>query len=242
MDYTSLARVKAEIHGKATGDDALLSLLITAASRAFDRKCTGVPDAVDYFKLEAITGESLVGQIDNEGKVICYPHKPIVLTCSSFSYRINPVSDSDVVDAARVWCDGPKVTAYPATYPSGYPYLRGPAFPYSWGSQPSKCQVTISYTGGLGNCVSDADAMVTPLSCATGGAYVAPTLTTGLPPDLVELVTLLAARYYREAEGSLSDVIGVAELSTLVYTKAWPIRLVEQMQPFMRKVGWRHVN
>ena len=198
-----MQRVKDELHAKADADDALLALLVTAASRAFDRKCTGAPDAVDYFKLEAVAGEVLTGQIDADGNIICAPHKPIITAVTSFSYRKNPVETSYTVDALRTWANGPLVRAYPTDYA-----LR----------QPSKCQVVISYTGGLGATVAD------------------------LPPDLIELVTLLTARYYREAEGSLGDTIGVAELSTMVYTKAWPTRLVEQMQPFIRHVGWRYLS
>lgn len=60
----------------------------------------------------------------------------------------------------------------------------------------------------------------------------------GLPADLVEAVTLLAARYYKEAEASLSDAIGVPELGTLMFTKAMPIRVFKLLEPYKRVVGW----
>ena len=71
MDYTDLARVKQEIHIKASGstvDDALLSTLITAASRAWDRKATNALEAVDYFASGSMVGEMLMnfGRIENE--------------------------------------------------------------------------------------------------------------------------------------------------------------------------------
>ena len=58
---------------------------------------------------------------------------------------------------------------------------------------------------------------------------------------MVEAVSILAARFYREAETGLSDQMGVAELTTMVYTKAWPIRCEKLMnETYKRRVGWRH--
>ena len=39
-------------------DDGLLATLITAASRAWDRKCAGVADAIDYFASAAVVNGS----------------------------------------------------------------------------------------------------------------------------------------------------------------------------------------
>jgi hypothetical protein len=83
---------------------------------------------------------------------------------------------------------------------------------------PGPCWVTISYNGGLGT-LSDS-------------AYT-------IPDDLVDVTTLLAIRFYREAESGLTDAIGVAELAQMVYTKAWPTRVIEMLQPYKRFVGWR---
>ncbi len=74
--------------------------------------------------------------------------------------------------------------------------------------------VKISYTGGYGAAI------------------------TTLPADLVDAATLLGVRYYKEAQSGLSDSIGVAELGTLVYTKAWPVRVREMLQPYKRIVPW----
>lgn len=202
MDYTTVARVKLEMHASANTDDALLATLVTAASRAIDRKCCGVPDAVDYFKLEDITSEKLEGLVDYTGEqIICYPHKPIVNSVSSFTFQKNIVNTSYTVDASRIETSGPRVTAYPSTMPLDFP---------------SKCLVTMNYNGGLG---------------VTSGS---------LPDDLQEIATILTVRFYREAETGLADQIGVAEMSTMIYTKAWPIRCLEQIQPYIRRVGWRH--
>ncbi len=215
IDYTTVQRVKDEIHAKATADDALLALLVTAASRAWDRKCTGVPDAHNYFATETIVGEVLAGQIDREGTIYCYPHKPIITSVSAFGYRRNPVEQTFTVDAVRTWADGPKVLAYPENL--YFPAAWGVPYPHNlFMPMPSKCQVIISYTGGLGLTTAD------------------------MPADMQELVTIIAARFYREAEGNLADTIGVAELGTMIYTKAWPVRVIEQMQPYVRKSGWRH--
>lgn len=79
---------------------------------------------------------------------------------------------------------------------------------------PGPAFVRISYNGGLAEDVAN------------------------LPADLIELATLLTARFYREAETGLADAIGVAELGTLIYTKAWPVRFLGMLEPFIRRVGW----
>lgn len=79
---------------------------------------------------------------------------------------------------------------------------------------PGPAFVRISYNGGLAE--NEAD----------------------LPADLIELATLLCARFYREAETGLTDAIGVAELGVLIYTKAWPVRFLGMLEPFIRRVGW----
>lgn len=201
MDYTTLARFKAALHAEKTTDDAIIGSIITAASRALDRKLTGVPDAdgADYLKLETKT-ETIFGQTDQEGRVLCYPHKPVVSAVTALSYRKRPFDEMIPVDVARIWADGMQVSAWPQ----------------GAGVSHARVQIQISYTGGL---AVTADA---------------------LPADLVEAVTVLAIRYYREAETGLQDSIGVAELGTMIYTKAWPTRVLDMIQPYIRRVGWRY--
>ena len=205
MDYTTLAQVKQEMHvtSGSSADDALLSLLITSASRTWDRLCTGVPDAVDYFKTEDVVGERLTGQIDYlGGTIICYPHKPIINSVLSFSYQNRIIDELHSVTGSRVECYGGRVTAYPDSVPSSFP---------------NSCRVTISYNGGLGAAVEN------------------------LPADMQEAVTILAVRFYREAETGLADQIGVAELTQMVYTRAIPVRVANILEIYKRRVGWRHV-
>ena len=205
MDYTTLERVKWEIKSKlsVTTDDALLAAMITSASRALDRRCTGVADlsAHNYFQWEAVSNEKLNGLINSDGEIICYPHKPQIDTVTAFSYRKNIVETEYTVPVSRVSSEGCKVVAYPQNLPDEYP---------------GKCKVTISYTGGF-----------------SGSA-------AGLPEDLQEICALLVIRFYREAESGMSDAIGVAEIGQLVYTKAWPQRVVDQLDTFIRRQGWRY--
>jgi len=143
MDYTTLAQVKQEMHvvSGSSADDALLSLLITSASRTWDRLCTGVPDAVDYFKTEDVVDERLTGQIDYlGGAIICYPHKPIINSVASLSYQNRIIDELHSVSGSRVECYGGRVTAYPDSAPTSFP---------------RSCRVTISYNGGLGATVDD---------------------------------------------------------------------------------------
>jgi len=206
MDYTTVARVKQEIHAVSGSsvDDGLLGLCVTAASRGWDRFCTGVPDAVDYFKTDDVVDEKLTGQIDYLGKrIICYPHKPIINSVSAFSYQYTVVDEVHTVPVARIEAIGPRVDAFPESLPSEFP---------------RNCRITISYNGGLGTAITD------------------------LPEDMQEAVAILAVRFYREAETGLTDQIGVAELSTLVYTKALPVRVAHLIEYYRRRVGWRHVS
>lgn len=207
MDYTDIATVKSYIQstsGSTSPVESLLTTVITAASRAIDRHCTGVPDAIDYFKYESITGEHLEGQIDINGNILCYPHKPIIDAVTSFyyySYAGGPASGTYTVSPTSIVTDGPAVIAYPTTMPL---------------TPPTKVRITISYSGGSGSSIA------------------------ALPADLVDAATVLAVRFYREAETGMSDAIGIAELGTMTYTKAWPVRVTEDLQPFVRTVGWRH--
>lgn len=79
-------------------------------------------------------------------------------------------------------------------------------------STTGKLWVSLAYTGGLASDVAS------------------------LPADIVEVATVLAVRFYREAESGLTDAIGVAELGTLTYTKALPARVVEMLKPYVRRV------
>ena len=210
MDYTSLTKVKLMLHSQTSGssgsslDDTLLStVVIPAASRAWDRKVTKAKDgsAVNYFLLEAILNEELEGQITADGKVCCFPHKSEVQSVQAFSYQASIIQPVHTVDPSRIKVRSGKVIAYPNTLSL---------------QAPDKCDVTISYTGGSGSTVDD------------------------LPDDMVDAVTLLAIRFYREAETGLGDQIGVAELATIIYTKAWPIRCMDLLDVFLRRTGWNH--
>lgn len=100
-----------------------------------------------------------------------------------------------------------------ASGPKVMAYPNNIPFPY-----PDKCRVNISYVGGLGASLAD------------------------LPADLVEAVTILAIRFYREAETGLKDQMGIAEMGDNVYTKAWPERVKATAERYTRKVGWRYIS
>jgi hypothetical protein len=206
MDYCTLARVRSELRIKdgKTVDDAILSKFITDASRSMDKTATGVPYAENYFMTETVVGEQLLGQVNYDGKyILVAPHKPLVTAVTAFSYQEDPTTVLFAVAAPIVSrIAGPVVKVYPPNLSL---------------CSPSACDVTISYTGGLGATVDD------------------------LPEDLQEMAALLSIRYYREAETGLGDQIGVAELASLTYTKAWPIRLTEKFNTYVRKVGWHHL-
>lgn len=196
MDYTSVALVKEAMLGTESTEDALLARLVTAASRAIDRHCVG-QDATDYFKTETLTDEEIWGQINNQGVLRCWPHKPLITGVSALSYRSRPFDTWTEVSTDKFATHGPLVEAWLSSS-----RITGRVF------------VKISYTGGMGAALGN------------------------LPADLVEAATLLAARFYKEASTGLSDSIGVAELGTLIYTKAWPVRVREMLKPFKRVTPW----
>lgn len=197
MDYTDLATFKEALGSEKDTHDDELGRIITVASRSLDRRCAGGTFGSDnYFLSEDVVDEQISGQINNYGRVICYPHKPIIDEVSAFAYRHSPLEswkDQDQ-DYLTVWRN--QVTA--------------------WTSDPNRERVfvKISYTGGLALELAD------------------------LPADLIEATTLLAVRYYKEIRSGLGDSIGVAELGTLIYTKAWPTRVLEMIQPYVRVIPW----
>ena len=198
MDYTTIANVKAALHIAKSTDDALLARLVTAASRSMDTMCARSVNAENYFMLEDVVDEQLVGKVDAQGHLTCWPHKALVTSVSALAYRPNPLQAWTDFDPANV------VVTRSHTV-EAWTMLPRPTRGYF---------VKISYTGGFS------------ASPAT------------LPEDFVELVTLLAGRYYREEETGMSDVMGVAELGTLTYTKAVPQRVKEGIKPWVRLVPW----
>jgi hypothetical protein len=133
MDYTTLARVKQEADIAGTTDDALLSLLITSASRWLDRELTGVAIGSDNYLLsETVTNETLFGQVDADGSIHVWTHKPTIAAITAMSWRPDPMTNyMDVTVLDEVWNDRNHVIAFNATRNRG------------------KVQVKISYTGGL---------------------------------------------------------------------------------------------
>ena len=65
--------------------------------------------------------------------------------------------------------------------------------------------VKISYSGGLGASLTD------------------------LPADFIDLATVLAIRLFKEERSGMSDVVGVVELGTLSYQKAFPARVIDEI-------------
>lgn len=192
MDYTDLMTVKEAIGTTELADDALLSRLITAASRAIDRYCAGVK-ATDYFAGAAIAEEAGKGVVSYYSELHVYPLKPLVTAVLALRYRAAPGQPWTDVDVSDVVINGYEVIAA-----LNEPAARGVVW------------TKISYTGGYGAMAAD------------------------LPSDLIEAATVLAVRLYKEVKSGLTDTIGVAELGTLAYTKAWPVRVTEMLQPWKR--------
>jgi hypothetical protein len=82
---------------------------------------------------------------------------------------------------------------------------------------------TILYEGGLPPAI---DEMIYVKVSYTGG-YA--TTTAGLPRDFVHLATIMTVRLFKEVRSGLGDSIGVAELGTMIYTKAFPQQVIDML-------------
>lgn len=131
MDYTTSTLVKSAMHTTKTADDTLLGTLVTSASRVMDRLLTGRPDAVDYLKSETVSNEYIGGVTDKDGRMRCYPRKPMIASVSALAYRYSPLESWVTASSAYITIESPAVLAW-LTF-----------------ERHRKVQVQISYTGGL---------------------------------------------------------------------------------------------
>ena len=169
MDYTTLIQVKAEAGINEATDDTLIGSLIIAASRWLDRELTGKSIGSDnYLLFETVANEVLYGQVDKDGNIVVYAHKPLVTAVTAMMWRPDPVTGWVQVDINNLMIDGYKITAFNAALAN---YTRG------------KVQVTLSYTGGVSLDVAS------------------------LPDDLLEDVTTMTIRLYRENKTALTNYL-----------------------------------
>jgi hypothetical protein len=85
-----------------------------------------------------------------------------------------------------------------------------------------------------GGCLQRGNSVLVQVTYAGGYA----TSSSGLPGDIQRAATVLAARYYKEGSAGLSDLIGVAELGTVQYTKAVPLEVKDILSPYERPTPW----
>lgn len=138
MDYTDLARVKAPMGALEETDDTLIGDLITAASRFVDRFCAGsFQGSDDYFLAEDVVDETHTCLVDESGRMVLWPHKPLINSVSSISYRTSPLSTWSEIDDDYISLDGAQVVVW-----------------YSFTDR-TPVQVKISYNGGLGETLAE---------------------------------------------------------------------------------------
>jgi hypothetical protein len=130
IDYTSTALVKTAMGATGSADDAQIAKLVTAASRAIDRKVGGAQATDGYFQSETVTGETGRGATDKDGVVWYYAHKVKVSAVATFEYRYMPQSSWLLANSSALVIEGNAIMAY-ASAPRGFPYIQ------------------VSYTGGL---------------------------------------------------------------------------------------------
>ena len=135
MDYTSLDEVHYAMQGDdtITGQDAILSSYITRASRLLDTLCAGVPSvqSVNYFMQEDVANEYLTNGVIGNGSLTVYPHKSVVNSVASLSFKYHLKDAWTIADLASVSPEGDSV------------YYEG-RLPYQ-----ERVYMQISYNGGL---------------------------------------------------------------------------------------------
>ncbi len=145
MNYTDPTTIRNAMGGTDDAADNILNRFAGIASRLIDHMVcqTDDPGCIDYFLQEAVANEILLhGQINNNGHLICWPHKYGISSVSAFSYRSDPRESwipADTLDEVIVrgkvvefWLD--------------LSYLRG-----------KPVMVQISYTGGMGTSLDSLD-------------------------------------------------------------------------------------
>lgn len=139
MDYTDIINLKQAMNSnEITVQDVALYGYITKASRLLDRLCTSQPNVVNYFMTEDVTDEILTnGVIDYAGRLSFWPHKPIINSVTSLSYRFSPRSPWTEADLTLLSLEQETVVYEGSLWPSERPYVK------------------VSYNGGLGTTLAE---------------------------------------------------------------------------------------
>ena len=145
---------------------------------------------------EDVANEYLTNGVIGNGSLTVYPHKSVVNSVASLSFKYHLKDAWTIADLASVSPEGDSV------------YYEG-RLPYQ-----ERVYVQISYNGGLATTQPD------------------------LPEDFIDLATMIAVRLYKEARGNYTDAIGIAELGTMIYTKAFPARFLEILPMYQRTTPW----
>jgi|SRR6185436_4479801 len=136
LNYTDAATIRGAMGGQETVQDTLLDKFAGIASRSVDHICaqTSDPDCQNYFKLEDVANEILTnGSVDNNGHIVCYPHKSFIQSVSAFGWSTVPGTPQVTADPATIVVKSRSVEVWTdATAWRGKPFL-----------------ITISYRGGM---------------------------------------------------------------------------------------------
>ena len=141
MDYTSLDEVHTAMQGDdtITVQDSILSKYITKASRLMDMLATGVYDysSQDYFTKADVTNEYLTNGVISNGALTIYPHKAVINSVASLSYKYRLKDAYTIADTASI---SPEVDSV---------YYEG------WIPYQERVYVQISYNGGFASDEAD---------------------------------------------------------------------------------------
>jgi hypothetical protein len=86
MDFTTLANVKTYGDIQSTGNDTLLSSLITGYSAQIENEVN------QDVSQQVYTNKALHGVIDRDGVLVVYPRTPVIQSLTAASYRIAGVA------------------------------------------------------------------------------------------------------------------------------------------------------
>lgn len=150
MDYTTLVQVLGMIgNGQdptprpspAPYDDTVIAAAITAASRAIDRMVTGDSSHAsdNYFQTGTLTDEIIKAQVNKDGDIIAFLHKPACSqpTALAYQFRYNPALPWQAINPNLVTVENYAATVWTGTLRQG------------------PIMVKITYSGGLGAAVAN---------------------------------------------------------------------------------------
>ena len=201
MAYTTAAEVRGQINKTDTGDDAILTKLISAAERTINRFC----NRPDGFEADSSASSRTWA---GSGRPYQYINETVEIT-------LVEVKESPTSDTYTSWASGDWIAA------SGDPkYPNYNDLPYTMLVVDPTGDKSIFYSGryttrgGFRPTSTISRGVPTVRVTAKWGFSVA------VPDDISEACIMQVARWYKRLEGAMADALASGELGQLLYRQS----------------------